>query len=84
MGILSKLFNIFGQKKHHNQRTFVEILRTADQEEASNVQAKLEKYKIPVYVLDHANSKQSSSGKIILRVSEKYLTRVEEILKEKN
>jgi hypothetical protein len=82
MGILKKLSELFQGKKHHNQRSFVEILRTLDHEYAMEVKAKIEKYKIPVYVIDHAMSKDNSSGKTILRVSEKYLDKVNKILNE--
>ncbi len=83
MGLLRKLKEIFSSKKaHHNARNFVEILRTSDKELVCSTKNKLEKYKIPVYVIDHQKSDDSSSGKVILRIPEKHLELANRILKE--
>lgn len=81
MGLLKSLKNLFSsEKKDHNARDFVEILRTLDADLAKETRSKLEKYKIPVYEIDHQLSKQNSSGKIILRIPKKYLGQAKSIL----
>jgi hypothetical protein len=81
MGLLKSLKNLFSsEKKGHNARDFVEILRTLDVDLAKETKAKLEKYKIPVYEIDHQISVHSSSGKIILRIPKKYLNQANSIL----
>ncbi len=82
MGLWRNLKNLFkSYSKGHNARDFVEILRTLDSDLAKETKLKLEKYKIPVYEIDHQISKQSSSGKIILRIPKKYLELANSILK---
>jgi hypothetical protein len=82
MGLWRNLKNLFkSDSKGHNARDFVEILRTLDSDLAKETKLKLEKYKIPVYEIDHQISKQSSSGKIILRIPKKYLELANSILK---
>jgi hypothetical protein len=81
MRILKGIFR--KDKKQHNARNFIEILRTTDKELASSVKNRLEKFKIPVYEIDHQKSNDSSSEKIILRIPEKYLAQAKEILKDK-
>lgn len=81
MGIFKALRAIFKDEKQHNVRSFVEILRTSDKEEALKVKAKLEKFKIPVYEIDHQKSNDSSSEKVILRIPEKYFNQAKEILR---
>jgi hypothetical protein len=84
MGLIRILKAIFSkEKKQHNARNFVEILRTTDKELAYSVKGKLEKFRIPVYEIDHQKSNDSSSEKIILRIPEKYLCQAKEILKDK-
>lgn len=81
MGLMKMLKKLFSNdKKHHNQRNFVEILRTTSKDEANEVKAKLEKFKIPVYVIDHQKSNDSSSEKVILRIPEKFLAQAKSIL----
>jgi hypothetical protein len=83
MGLIQTLKALFSDdKKQHNARNFVEILRTSDKEEANVIKLKLEKYKIPVYEIDHQKSNDSSSGKIILRIPEKYVAQAKNILAE--
>jgi hypothetical protein len=82
MGLWRNLKILFkADSKGHNARDFVEILRTLDSDLAKETKLKLEKYKIPVYEIDHQISKQSSSGKIILRIPKKYLELANSILK---
>lgn len=81
MGLIRRLFG--SKKSQHNARHFVEILRTADKELVLSVKNRLEKFKIPVYEIDHQKSNDSSSEKIILRIPEKYLAQAKEILKDK-
>lgn len=81
MGLFKILTKLFSKKAHHNARNFVEILRTTDKELAIATKSKLEKFKIPVYEIDHQKSKDASSEKIILRIPEKFLTQANEILK---
>jgi hypothetical protein len=83
MGLMRILKGIFSKEKHHNARNFVEILRTTDKELACSTKRRLEKFKIPVYEIDHQKSNDSSSEKIILRIPEKYLFKAKEILKDK-
>ena len=84
MGLIRMLKGIFSsEKRQHNARNFVEILRTTDKQLAASTKCRLEKFKIPVYEIDHQKSNDSSSEKIILRIPENYLARAKEILKEK-
>ncbi|MFN5416059.1 MAG: hypothetical protein ACK5B9_03310 [Flavobacteriia bacterium] len=83
MGLFKTLKNLFSKDiKHHNARNFVEILRTTDKDLACKTKSKLEKFKIPVYEIDHQKSNDSSSQKIILRIPEKYLSQANTILKD--
>lgn len=82
MGLFKTLKNLFrNDAGQHNARNFVEILRTTDKDFANEVKGKLNKFKIPVYEIDHQKSNDSSSEKIILRIPEKYLTQANNILK---
>lgn len=84
MKLLEVIKSIFKfSKKSHNARDFVEILRTDDKEFAIATKVLLEKFKIPVYEIDHMKSNDSSSGKIILRVPRKYLAQANEILENR-
>ena len=84
MGLIRILKGIFSSdKRQHNARNFVEILRTTDKALACSVKSRLEKFKIPVYEIDHQKSNDSSSEKIILRIPEKHLLQAKEILKDK-
>lgn len=77
--LIRKIFQP-GKKKTHNERSFCEIARTGNMEEALEIKRKLEKYRIPVYMLDQRNLSRNSSGNIILRIPEKYLVTAQEAL----
>ena len=82
MGLIQVLKGIFSsKKKQHNARNFVEILKTSDLELVKSTKCKLEKYKIPVYEIDHQKRSTEDSGKIILRIPEKHLAQANLLLK---
>lgn len=82
MDFLKRIRKMFLKEKQiHNARSFCELIRTDEMDEALKIKARLEKYKIPVYMLDQRNaSRKSGNEKIIIRIPEKYMAQAKEIL----
>lgn len=79
MGLWKTIKGIF-KEKELKARNFVEIYKTSSLEESNDVKAKLEKYKISVYVVNKVVDLKENKMLYILRIPEPSLEQAKQIL----
>lgn len=79
MGLWKTIKGIF-KKEELKARNFVEIYKTDSLQDSNEVQAKLQKYKIPVYVVNKVVDFKENKMLYILRIPEPNLEQAKQIL----